>query len=107
MRARYILPAALAVVLGTACESDEPEPAEPAERPAATVSQDDIDILAMDATWVTFKDEVCPPIMDLLDMGLPPQTVYEFSVREFEDAYGSPLSAAAKNHFISLLRSCP
>ena len=74
-----------------------------AEAENASVTDEEIELLALEMTWDQKKGEVCPIIEDL--GGLTPALI-EMGVASFEEGYEKPLSPAMEARIIELMEAC-
>lgn len=88
-----------AAVLALAACTLEPE------RSATTMSDADIEVLAIEITWMDAQGDVCPLLDDLLFMGVPSRDVYDMAVVAFREGYPE-LTAAGERRLRELMRGC-
>lgn len=69
------------------------------------MSAADVEVLAIEITWLDAQGEVCPLLDELFDLGLGRSDVYDMAVVAFREGYPE-LTAAGERRLRELMRGC-
>lgn len=101
MRRAIVVAGALLAL--TACQDAEPRVVyrtSPTEAPA----EEDEDVLALEFAWSTQEDEICAGLAALGGVVTP--EIERLAIDSYVEGYGQPISPAAEERLIELLKEC-
>ena len=84
---------------------DDVTPTTEAEAPTP-VTDDEVDILAIETVWAQNNSEICPLYREALATGIDPDALADYAVAKFTEGYGHALSPTVEARLLELIDEC-